>query len=81
MRTFFRTLVNFSLLVTAIGTEMWLSQQPFYLHSSRHGRIAILAGVAVAFFIAACIALAALKKAKKPASGGNAFSFPSAKRR
>jgi hypothetical protein len=69
LRTLARFLINLVCLAAALLTVGWVSTLPAYQHASHDHRIAMLAGVAVAWFVVAVVGLAVVKPASKASKG------------
>lgn len=80
MRALIRLIINLALLAGAAITGGWVTTTSAYAHASRDGRIAMLAGVAVLFFVVACVALNRIK-AKKAGSSRPASPYAAPARR
>ena len=87
MRAFARLIINLTLLAATAVTGGWVTTTTAYANASHHARVAMLAGVVVAFFAIACIVLrlvpskAQLAKRKKSSSSGSYSYTAPAKRR
>ena len=80
MRALVRLFINLALLAGAAIAGGWVTTTSAYAHASRDGRIAMLAGVVLLFFVIACVALNKLK-AKKAGSSRPASPYATPARR
>lgn len=74
MRTFARTLINAALLIAALGTELWLSARPVFLHASAAARTWMSVAVFAAYLTVAWFAMRALKPKPKPQAASTAWT-------